>query len=177
MAPRRNIQREHVVQKHARLWVREALAIQHEFFAFDRSKKTSQWSHMREKMRGVQAHTPDTLLKILERKVVWCEFKAPGKEPSEEQYAMGARLVDLGDDWFWTTTVTYYYRWLKNVGIPMHNNAEFLATLHDASVDTEIAKAELKAGMLPKRRPTSPHSAKPSARTIARFEKIRAATR
>lgn len=168
------IQKEAILQKHARLWCREALAVSYEFFAFDRSKKTSQWSHMYEKMRGIQRSTPDTLLVVAGSVGIWCEFKSPGNKPNDGQKAMGERLQMLGNYWFWATSVEEYMRHMSLLGIPMHANAAFLAMHHDGSVATEIAKAEAKAGVVPKVRRV--RKVKASSADVARFERARAKT-
>lgn len=156
---------EHMIQRHAKLWVRDAVAVNHKFFAFDRSKGAGQWSHAREKARGMQKATPDTLLRVVAMVPIWCEFKRPGKKPDDDQYAMGAELRRLGDEWFWAVSVEGYWRQLKAIGVPLRPNAEFLALHHDARVASSIAEAELKAGRLPKSmRVAKP---RPSARQIA----------
>jgi hypothetical protein len=161
------IQREHILQKHARLWAREAIAVEHEFFAFDRSKPFGQFTHMREKARGIKKATPDTLLVAFGvKRRIWCEYKAPGETPTDDQFRMGERLIALGDAWVWHTTVCTYRLSLLAFGVPLRPSAEFLAIHHDACVQGEIERAEIKAGQVPKRmRVTAP---KPTAAAIRR---------
>ena len=127
--PRRKIQREHLLQKHIRLWVREAVAEDHEFFAFDRSKANSQWSHEFERQRGIRRSTPDTLL-VLQLLTCWCEVKRTGQKPTDEQRDMGAKLEALGEVWFWVTSVQEYYAALVGHRVRLHPNAAFLAQVH-----------------------------------------------
>ncbi len=156
----RLIHREWICQKHGKLFVRDAVAAEHEFFAFDRSSLVG-WAAMqnsiREKARGVRRATPDTLLRVAGMPNIWCEWKAPGQKPTDEQSAMGARLQELGDIWFWCTTIVGYHIELDLLAVPMRPNAAFLALHHDAAVRSEIAKAEAKAGK-------APTAAKPRAR-------------
>ncbi len=146
------IHREHTAQKHCRLFVRDAVAAEHEFFAFDRSSLVG-WAAMqnsiREKARGVRRATPDTLLRVAGMPNIWCEWKAPGQKPTDEQSAMGARLQELGDIWFWCVSVEEYRYHLDDYDVPMRPNAAFLALHHDAGVRSEIAKAEAKDGKVP----------------------------
>lgn len=164
------IHREHIAQKHCKLFVRDVVAAEHEFFAFDRSALVG-WAAMqnsiREKARGVRRATPDTLLRVAGMPNIWCEWKAQGKEPTDEQYAMGARLQDLGDVWFWCVSVVEYRSHLEDYDVPMRPNAAFLALHHDAGVMSEIAKAEMKAGK-------APRVAKPRARRATPSDVARA---
>ena len=149
------IQREHILQKHARLWAREALACEHLFLAFDRSKAASRFSHLHQKNMGITAGTPDTLLMVkfqTSHHNIWCELKSPGNTPSEIQMNIGERLRRLGSIWFWCTSVDEYRLMLCGCFVPMHPNASFLALHHDGLVASEIAKAEAKKGVVPKRR-------------------------
>src|SRR4051812_7030511 len=124
------IQREHIYQKHLRLWCREALAIDHEFLGFDRKQKTSQWSHLHDKNIGMKKGTADTLLKPSGLMGIWCECKSPGNKPTDAQYDFGERMQVLGDFWFWATSVEEYRQHMMRLNIPMHANAEFLALHH-----------------------------------------------
>lgn len=144
------IHREWILQKHVRLWVREALDCPHKFVAFDRGKASGEWTHMYEKQRGIEAATADTLLMIDGHPDIWCECKRPGWKPlpSDEhfknQQIWGDEVMALGRAWFWTTSVDHYFKFLARSGISMHRNAGFLALHHDAGVESEIASAEKK---------------------------------
>jgi len=164
------IHREHILQKHARLWAREALACEHKFMAFDRGQAAGQFSHERERQRGIVRGTPDTLLRVKGLPPIWCEFKRPGNEPTPAQYAMGDDLQALGDYWSWRNSVESYRVLLIACGVRMRPNAEFLALHHDGSVATEIAKAEAKAGA--PRAPGKPRAKKLSSAHIRRVTGI-----
>ena len=146
---KRRVDPEHTLQKHIMQFVREELPGS-EFFSFDRSAAYGQWSHARQKARGVRRGTPDTLL-IAQGKHVWCELKAPGNKPDDMQQAIGIRLIAVGDAWFWATTVTGYATWLVGFGIPMRSGWGIRAADHDARVQGEIERAMMKAGKLPAR--------------------------
>lgn len=139
------INREHILQVQIKKWVRGAVDAPHVFLAFDRSKAAGQWTHMMEKARGVQAGTPDTLLCVLGAPIFWCELKAPGNKPTAAQEALGRSLVFAGCGWFWTTTVTHYWKALSEHGVPLRPNAEYQALQADAAVASLIAKAEARA--------------------------------
>ena len=157
------VQAEHIIQRHAKLWAREAIAVEFEFFAFDRSAPRGRFTHAREKARGLQANTPDTLLVVGGGLRLWCEFKKPGKKPSDDQFAMGERLILLGDQWFWADSVLDYWAGLRHCGVSLRPNADFLARHHQAAATGAIEAAMLKAGRLPDRlKPSKPRAARPT---------------
>lgn len=167
----RPIHREHIRQKHAAMFVREAIAAPHLFLAFDRSAAGGQFSHMREKARGIKAGTPDTVLMVLGMPPLWAEWKADGNKPTDDQTRMGDELNAIGHRWGWFTSVVAYHEWLATAGVPMHPNAAFLALHHDAAADTVIARAERKKGTAPKSyRPQAP---KPSRRRLDQLAAVR----
>lgn len=141
MTGARRISPEHCLQKHVRLWVREAVAAPHVFLAFDRAAPTGQWTHARERARGVAPGTPDTLLRVKGLAPIWCELKAPGAKPSEHQLRMGGILESVGDDWFVARSCVEYRAALVEIGVPLAQNAEFLALFRDAAVEKEIVRA------------------------------------
>ncbi len=167
------IYREAILQVHAIQWAREAIAVPYKLLAFDRSKASGQWTHMREKARGVARATPDTLLIVDQPPLghIWCEFKSPGNKPDADQMRMGAELVELGDEWFWTDSVGGYREYLLGLGLEMRPNAAFLALHHDGRIATEVALAEAKAGTAKK--PAKLRSARP---TLAQVRRGNAAT-
>jgi len=167
----RQINREHILQVALVRWCREAIATPHTLLGFDRSKAFGQFSHMREKARGVKAGTPDTLLIVYGVPPIWCELKAPGNKPTPEQEAMGDTLMRLGCYWSWATSIGQYYAWMVSLGIRMHPNAETLATLADAGVQSKIGKAEIKAGKVPKS--YKPREAKPTAARLRKLAAVR----
>jgi hypothetical protein len=165
------IPREHMLQVALVKWCREAIATPHTLLAFDRSRAFGQFSHMREKARGVKAGTPDTLLIVYGVPPIWCELKAPGNKPAPEQEAMGDTLMRLGCYWSWATSVGTYHAWLVSLGIRLHPNAELLATLADAGVLAKIGRAEIKAGKAP--RPYKPREEKPTAARLRKVAAVR----
>ena len=167
----RPINREHFLQVALVRFVREAVAAPHQFLAFDRSKASGAFSHMREKARGVRAGTPDTLLIVEGKPVIWCELKAPGNKPTPEQIAMGDSLMALGCWWSWVTSVDAYFEWIRSIGVEMRANAEFLAMHADAGVRSKIAAAETKAGTAPKS--YKPREVKPTAARLRKVAAVR----
>lgn len=149
------IDKEHILQGHLVRWVREAVPGA-EFFAFDRSAAYGQWSHARQKARGVRKGTPDTVLCLVDSPPIWCELKAPGEKPDEDQEKIGERLCTIGHHWFWATSIQQYHEELARYGVPMVGNAAFLALHHDGLVDSVIARAEMKTGRSPRQRTAKP---------------------
>lgn len=144
------IDREAFLQRHAKLFARDAILDEHEFFGFEAARKSSviQWG--KEKAKGVRKSTPDTLTRVQGLPPIWVEFKTPGAKPRDDQYAMGERLILLGDIWDWCDTIAGYAAVLSKWGVSLRPNAEFLALHHQAGVDSLIAKAEAKRGDPPK---------------------------
>lgn len=168
----RQINREHILQVALVRFVREAVSAPHEFMSFDRGKAAGQWSHMREKARGVKAGTPDTLLLVEGKAPIFCELKAPGNKPTEQQIDMGNRLMAVGCWWSWVTSVSTFYEWIRSIGVELRANAEFLAMHADAGVLSKIASAETKAGKA--RRSYKAPVAKPSAARLRKVNAVRA---
>ena len=148
---RRPIFREHIRQRHIKLWVRDCVAVPHKFLAHDRSAPGGRFSHLRERGRGIAPGTPDTQLTVVGLPTIWCELKAPDKTPDEDQLRMGRELQTLGQVWFWATTVAGYMKGLIAAGVPLRPNAVVMAALHDAAADATIARAETKRGEAPKK--------------------------
>ena len=165
------IHREWCLQKHIKTFVRDAVDAEHEFRAFDRSMPSGQWTHMREKARGIRKATLDTLLEVAGFPDVWWECKWPPNhvEDGDDQDRTIRRLWQLGRYASWGVSVVEYCSFLKKCGVPLRQNCDFLAMHHQASVLSEIAKAELKAGEVPKA------PAKPRARraTQAMLDRLR----
>lgn len=167
----RPIDREHILQKALVKWVREAVSEPHEFLAFDRSKAAGQFSHLREKARGVRAGTPDTLLLTARLPPVWAELKAGTNKASEQQVDMGQRLVAIGGHWSCLSSVQAYHEWIHGLGVELRANAGFLAMHADASVLSVIARAEEKRGKAP--RSYKAPVAKPSAARLRKVGAVR----
>lgn len=167
----RQINREHARQIQAKQWVREAVAAPHVFLAFDRSGAAGQFSHMREKARGVAAGTPDVALFVAGFPPIWTEWKAGTNTPTQVQQDMGDALMAVGHWWSWATSVVTYCEWLRTIGVPLHPNAAFLAQVADASADSAVARAEAKAGKAPKS--YRPAAGKPTAARLRKVEGLR----
>lgn len=167
----RPIDREHILQKALVKWVREAVSEPHEFLAFDRSKAAGQFSHLREKARGVRAGTPDTLLLTARHPPLWCELKAGTNTASEQQEDLGKRLVAMGGQWTCLSSVAAYHQWVHGLGVELRANAEFLAMHADASVASVIARAEVARGKAP--RSYKAPVAKPSAARLRKVNAVR----
>jgi len=146
------IDREHINQRHGMLFARDAVAVPHLFLSFDRQAATGQFTHSRQAGRGVRRGTPDTLLIAADCRRLWCEWKAPGKKIEEggDQQLMGAKLIGLGDAWGWVNSCEGYLLLMLAEGIPLQNNAAYLAMYYDGIVASLIAKAEAKRGDAPK---------------------------
>lgn len=167
----RQINREHILQVALVRFVRESVSAPHEFMSFDRGKAAGQWSHMREKARGVKAGTPDVLLLVEGKAPIWCELKAPGNKPTEQQIDMGNRLMAVGCWWSWVTSVSTFYEWIRSIGVELRANAEFLAMHADAGVLSKIGAAETKAGKAP--RSYKPAEVKPTAARLRKVNAVR----
>lgn len=168
----RRVEREHILQRHLRTWVRDALDVPHLFLAFDRTAPFAQFSHARQAARGVRRGTPDTLLIVASFPGIWCELKAQGEKPNDDQAALGAELTALGQHWFWVDEIRAYWLALKDLGVPMRANAEYQAEIHDGTIASVIAKAEVAAGTAAKRN-RKPFQPKPTAARIRRTEAVR----
>lgn len=144
------IDREAFLQRHAKLFARDAILNEHEFFGFEAARKSSVIQWAKEKAKGVRKSTPDTLTRVQGLPPIWVEFKMPGKKPRDDQYAMGERLILLGDIWEWCDTINGYRLILLRYGVSLRPNSNFLALHHQAGADSLIAKAEAKRGDAPK---------------------------
>jgi hypothetical protein len=131
--------------------VRDAIDAPHKLLAFDRSKKTGQFTHLRERARGITKATPDTLLMVVEFPGIWWEWKDRGQKPDDDQHRMLQELRDLGQHAGWSDSIVDYHAALAAIGVPMRPNAALLAQHYDLSADGVIAKAEMKRGQPPKK--------------------------
>jgi hypothetical protein len=164
------IYREHIRQRFARSFVRDALDCQHEFASFDSAKVSTMQARQREAARGVVSGWPDTGLFVVGFPPIWCEWKAPGNKPSARQEAVGDRLMGLGHWWSWCASVVTYCAWLRSIGVPLRPNAELLAMHADAKADAAIAKAETRkprAYAAPAKKPTAARTRKLNAMRAA----------
>lgn len=167
------IQREAILQKHVKQFVRDAVDAAHELFAFDRGKASGRFTHLAQAGRGVRKGTPDTQLCVMGFPPIWAELKAPGEKLRDDaQEDIGRRLIAIGHEWFWTNSVDGYRQEIARRGVPLRANAALLAAHHDASVAGVILTAERKRGDAPKPY-TKPRAAKPSAALVKRMNALR----
>lgn len=151
---------EHTLQKRLVTLTREQVSEPHELVAHDRSKARGQWTHAREKARGLKAGEPDLeLRRTAGLPFVFCEVKIKPNTPTPEQEQTGARLIALGHHWFVAYSAADYVRGLRAARVLLRNTAEWAA----AEVD---AKAPVKAPR-PRSRPSKPRAARLSKKALA----------
>lgn len=146
----RRVPHEAILQRHVKLFCRDAITAQHKFLAFDRSAPRGKFSHLAEKARGVEANTPDTLLMVVDLRDIWTEWKWPPNKPNAGQIAMGQNLMDLGRWWSWADNIQVWAEWLFSLGVEMRADFRSIAERHQAAAESTIARAELKRGTVPK---------------------------
>jgi hypothetical protein len=142
-------QPEHALQTQVCRFVRDCVAAEHVFLAFDRGRKNSAMQHVREKARGLRAGTADTLLLVKDMPPLWVELKAGTNTPSDLQDQFGDDVTAVGCRWDWTRSVIGYCAILRNAGVPLRPNAALVAAHLDALLAGRQAKSE---GLLPKRK-------------------------
>lgn len=150
----RPIQREHILQVHAKTFCRDAIPVYHKFLSHDRAKAEGRYSHARQAARGIERGTADSSLKVADIPTIWCEWKAPGVSlhPVNDaaQVDFGQSRIKLGEYWFWTNSIVEYFERIRALGVPLRNNAGWLAEHYHAAVLGIIARAEMNRGQLPK---------------------------
>jgi hypothetical protein len=140
------IQREHTLQAFAVKFFRAAIEGDHLFLSFDRAKppgrsRQAQIGAMaRQKARGVQRGTPDSLLALPGRAMIWIEWKDKGKRPDPTQMEMGQRLRALGHEWEWFDNIPDACRWLAGIGVTFRPAADTMALQYQGKVDAAIEK-------------------------------------
>ena len=140
------IQREHILQKHLRHWVRDAVSADHVFLSFDSAGKATQNQRARAAARGVAAGTPDTVLHTRGFPPLYAELKAPGGKPPEAQTEMMKRLQIAGCIVEVVRSVHDYFSLLYLVRVPLRINAQVMAQHYDLKIEAEIARAESRVG-------------------------------
>ncbi len=155
------IQREHTMQAFAVKFFRAAIDDDHVFLSFDRAKppgrsREAQLGAMaRQKARGVQRGTPDSLLALPGWAPIWIEWKDKGKRPDPAQVDMGQRLREVGHHWEWFDNLPDAYIWLADIGVPFRAGADAMALQYQGKVDSAIAKRESKKGAATPRKKAS----------------------
>lgn len=145
------IQREHTLQAFAVKFFRAAINGDHVFLSFDRAKppgrsREAQLGAMaRQKARGVQRGTPDSLLALAGWAPIWIEWKDKGKRPDPSQVDMGQRLREVGHYWDWFDNLPDAYIWLADIGVPFRAGANTMALQYQGKVDAAIAKKTPRA--------------------------------
>lgn len=173
----RPIQREHLLQRKIKEFVRDAVDGPCQFMAFDSAKKATPWARAREAARGIAKGTPDTSIKVPGLPTIWVELKAPGNKPSADQLEMAVRLQAVGDLWFWCNSVQSYAEGLLRFGVRLRDNWLFQSQHHDAFVASCIARAEAKRAAPAKRVASAPRAVKPTPAAIKRVNAVRARVR
>jgi len=171
----RPIYRETILQKHVRIFVRDAVDGPHDFSSADSAKKSTPWARGREAARGIRKGEPDCRLKVPTLPAIHCELKYPPNKvvDGDDQHKRGLELIAVGDLWFWTDSVTGYMEGLARFGVPLRLNASFQAQHHDAAVASCIARAEAKRGLPVKRKASRPRAEKPTPAAIKRVNAVR----
>jgi len=153
------IKPEAALQVKINQWSRECVAVPHFFTGIDRSKRSGQFTHVREKARGLVAGTPDTVLLVHGLPSIWVELKAPGNHPTDQQYEVGSAIKHSGHVWDWCDTVEGYATILARRGVRLTTDAHSKAMHADALLAAAaIRREEASTG-------------KPSAKRFARVEK------
>jgi hypothetical protein len=147
--PRRQIHYEWALQRGVGRFVRQAIAVPHEFAAHDRGPKHSPREHIGEAARFIRRAWPDTELAVLGGVTFRCELKRPGWSPPatedphwRDQKRLLAALQALGHPTAWASSVVMYAEKAIAVGIPLGGNWKTLAQVEDARVAADIRKQE-----------------------------------
>jgi len=136
------IQREHILQKHLRHWVRDAVQADHVFLSFDSAGKATQNQRARAAARGIAAGTPDTVLHVRGFPPMYAELKADGGKLSDAQAEMMGQLRVVGCNVWLVHSVHEYFAYLCLALVSMRANAQVLAQHYDLKIEAEIARAE-----------------------------------
>lgn len=149
---------EHALQIAVKKWCRECIAERYVLLAFDRSKAPGQFTHAREKARGIRAGTPD--LQILFRgRSVWIELKAASGTVSEAQTALHAEMGEVGHAVHVCRSVVEVMGVLVAAG---------LKTTPTAALHAEAKDRFLATPKEPKKRaPAKPRAKRPTPRQLA----------
>ena len=164
---------EHALQVQINKWVRECVIVPHFFASIDRSKKSAAFTHVREKARGMVSGTPDTVLLIPNMPSFWCELKAPGKDPTATQRAIGVAISQAGHIWRWADSVEAYRSMLMAcLEVPLSFDAKRRAEHADALLAAAaIRREEAKTGKVSPRRYAKPEP-KPTAGRLKKARKL-----
>lgn len=142
---------EHSLQILVHKWTRNHIANPHFFFGMDRSKVTSQFSHVREKSRGIVAGLPDTVLIVPGKPTICVELKAPGGKPTDFQLLVRDKLLAAGAHWDWCDSVSGYAHILDFYGVRLEGLWKEFAEASDRTLAEARTKAKA-ARPAPKKR-------------------------
>jgi len=148
----------------------------HFFFSVDRSKRSGQFTHVREKSRGLIAGTPDTVLIYPGLPTIAIELKAKGKkvDTGSSQERVGNAIIAAGGRWGWCDSVTSYMVWLECFGVPLHGRWDLTAKHRDATLESAaIRRAETGGVVSPLR--SKPRAARPPKAALNAVARARAA--
>ena len=160
-------QLEHNLQTKIVGFVRDCVIPDHEFWANDRSRKQSEFQHVREKARGIRPGIADTTLAVVGMPEIYIELKWPPNKPTDAQLAFGQAMQRIGRKWYWADSVERFRECLVSAGVVMRNNAWLVAAQLDA-----LLAGKKSPGLKPKRRASSkPREAKAGAGAVARVHK------
>lgn len=167
-----NIGPEAALQVMVTKCVRAHVQAPHFFTGIDRSKQTGQFTHARQKSRGIIAGVPDTLLIVPGLPAIAIELKAPGNKPTDMQERVGEAIQAAGGIWGWCDTVLGYMAILLNAGVPLQGRWDLAAAGHDATLASAAIRREEAGGVVSKKR-YPPREVKPSPARIRKVEKMR----
>lgn len=145
---------EHRLQVRVNRWVREYVPSPHFFFGIDRSQASGQFTHVREKARGLVAGIPDTVLLCPNLPAIAVELKAPRNRPSDAQELVRDKIVAAGHIWRWTDSVRGYASILETYGVALRAGWLLAAERSDAALsDAAIRRKAAKPKRQPRARP------------------------
>ena len=174
----KNATPEHNLQIKINQWCRENVPQPHFFFGVDRAKKSGQFTHVREKSRGLVAGTPDTMLLMPGLPAIAVELKAFGKKVEEggTQEKVGIVVMAAGHLWGWCDTVVGYRALLLGFGVLVSPYSLVRAEHHDAVLaGAAIKREEAKTGVPSKKRFAGRvQKPKPAAARLKAMEALRA---
>jgi len=170
VSARAGVPKEHPIQVKVHEWVRECVPAPKVFIAFDRSKKTAQFTHLRQKAAGIRKGTADTLLMVPGLPDMWVELKRPGERPDDAQEKFGTDVKEVGRIWGWTDSVIGYAQLIAAWGVPV-SRWDFIRAEHlDAVL---LGRAMKEAGVVKVRKASKPRAPKPSPSQVRKLNRMR----
>lgn len=136
---------EHALQVMVNKTIAQHVQHPHFFFSVDRSKRSGQFTHVREKARGLIAGTPDTVLIYPGLPTITIELKAKGEKvkPGSNQELVGNAIIAAGGLWGWCDSVHGCMLFLHYAGVPLIGRWDLTAQHRDALLaSAAIRRAE-----------------------------------